>query len=128
MSFAMMSVLRRPILGLLMVLFPVQLAAGTELQCLGTGPGFMLVLEGETARFDYLGDGVFGLSPPLSETAALPGFAQFALETSAGPLPVYVERRACPSLFGLVLPFSVEIGIQSSQGRLPMFGCCREGP
>jgi hypothetical protein len=98
-------------------------AAASELHCLGTAPGFMMVLRDDIARFDYLGDGVFPLSPALS--LPLDGVARFDLDTYGGPLPVFVERAGC-EMFGAELAFRVEIGIQTSQGMLPMFGCCRE--
>jgi hypothetical protein len=100
-------------------------ATAQGLHCLGTAPGFMLILEGATARFDYLGDGVFDVSPPL----ALPGpdLQRLTLSTFGGPLPLFVERAECEVL-GITLAFSVEIGVQTSQGMQPMTGCCREAP
>jgi hypothetical protein len=86
---------------------------------------FMMVIDGDEARFDYLGDGVFDLDPAftLPET----GMTRLTLSTFGGPLPVFVERRACQA-FGTVLDFTVEIGVQTSQGMQPMIGCCREAP
>jgi hypothetical protein len=98
-------------------------AASDGLHCLGRDPGFMLVIEGAEARFDYLGDGVFDLSPAL--TLPEVGMTRLTLSTYGGPLPVFVERRACQA-FGTVLDFTVEIGVQTSQGMQPMIGCCRE--
>jgi hypothetical protein len=103
------------------------LAAGPAfsdtLHCLGLSPGFMLVLEGDEARFDYLGDGVFAVSPPL--TLPLDGFGRFDLQSYGGPVPLYVEAASC-RMFGAELAFSIEIGVQTSQGMRPMYGCCRE--
>jgi len=98
-------------------------AASDGLHCLGQSPGFMLVIDDAEARFDYLGDGVFEIAPALS----LPdvGMTRMELSTFGGPLPVFVERRACQA-FGTVLDFTVEIGVQTSQGMQPMIGCCRE--
>lgn len=98
-------------------------AAAAELHCLGLSPGFMMVLEDSAARFDYFGDGVFPLRPAL--TLPLDGVARFELETYGGPVPVFVEAASCP-VFGADLEFRVEIGIETSQGMRPMFGCCRE--
>jgi hypothetical protein len=39
-------------------------ANAVELHCLGRDPFFMMVLNTDTATFDYLGDGVFELTPP----------------------------------------------------------------
>jgi hypothetical protein len=55
------------------------------------------------------------------------GMTRLTLSTFGGPLPVFVERRACQA-FGTVLDFTVEIGVQTSQGMQPMIGCCREAP
>lgn len=100
-------------------------AVSDGLHCLGRSPAFMLAIDGAEARFDYLGDGVFELDPPftLPET----GMTRLTLSTYGGPLPVFVERRACQA-FGAVLDFTVEIGVQTSQGMQPMIGCCREAP
>ena len=104
--------------------FPLPVASDA-LHCLGRSPGFMMILNENEARFDYLGDGVFDLNPALS----LPeiGMTRLTLTTYGGPLPVYVERRGCQA-FGTVLDFTVEIGVQTSQGMQPMIGCCREAP
>jgi hypothetical protein len=100
-------------------------ALSDGLHCLGRSPGFMMVIDGDEARFDYLGDGVFDLDPAfeLPET----GMMRLTLSTFGGPLPMFVERRACQA-FGTVLDFTVEIGVQTSQGMQPMIGCCREAP
>ncbi|MDG4648805.1 hypothetical protein P6F26_10150 [Roseibacterium sp. SDUM158017] len=103
-------------------LFPAPLA-GAELHCLGTGPGFMLVIDGGTARFDYLGDGVFDLEPAV--TLPLDGVRRTDLRTHGGAVPLFLEEAACP-IFGIELDYRVEIGIQTSEGLRPMFGCCRE--
>jgi hypothetical protein len=86
----------------------------------------MMVIDGDdSARFDYLGDGVFDLDPAFDP--ARDGMTRLTLSTFGGPLPVFVERRACQA-FGTVLDFTVEIGVQTSQGMQPMIGCCREAP
>ncbi len=98
-------------------------AQAFEMHCLGREPAFMLVLNDETARFDYLGDGVFDLSPPLA--APLENFTRTELSTAGGPIPVFIERRACQA-FGILLPFSVELGIPAFAGQAPAIGCCRQ--
>lgn len=97
-------------------------AGAEQLLCLGFRPGFMMTLEEDTARFDYLGDGVFELSPALSLPQDEVG--RYELMTFGGPLPVYLERAACP-MMGTLLAFRVEIGVQTSRGMQPMTGCCR---
>ena len=98
-------------------------AAADTLHCLGRAPAFMLILDEAEARFDYLGDGVFDLDPAF--TVPEVGMTRLTLSTFGGPLPVFIERRACQA-FGTVLDFTVEIGVQTSQGMQPMIGCCRE--
>jgi hypothetical protein len=98
-------------------------AAASELHCLGISPGFMLVLRDDIARFDYLGDGMFSVTPPLA--LPLDGLTRLELAAHGGPVPVFLERAPCP-MFGAELAFRVEIGIQTSRGMQPMFGCCRE--
>jgi hypothetical protein len=100
-----------------------QPAMADRLLCLGTGPGFMLDLDGATARLDYLGDGIFPLSPDLS----LPrdAVARFEIGTHGGPVPVFVEPAEC-RILGATLAFRVEIGIETSRSGQPMTGCCRE--
>ncbi|SRR6056297_269711 len=98
-------------------------AASDGLHCLGRDPRFILAIDGDTARLDYLGDGVFDLDPAL--TLPEVGTTRLTLSTYGGPLPVFVERRGCLA-FGAVLDFTVEIGVQTSQGMQPMIGCCVE--
>lgn len=97
----------------------------TELHCIGTDRFFNLLMIDDEARFDYLGDGRFDLAPPLPQE--LPDFLRFSLMTYGGPIPVYLERTACPVEIGttvLQLEFRVELGIDSSIGIQPMRGCC----
>jgi hypothetical protein len=98
-------------------------APAATLHCLGGPPGLMLTLSSGTARLDYLGDGRFDLVPPLE---TLPeAFAAHDIVTAGGPLPVYLSRETC-RIFGLDLPFAVELGIPTDEGRSPVRGCCRE--
>lgn len=98
-------------------------AFADTLHCLGRSPAFMMILDGSEARFDYLGDGVFDIAPDF--TVPQEGVTRLTLSTFGGPLPVFVERRACTA-FGAQLDFTVEIGVQTSQGMQPMIGCCRQ--
>lgn len=100
-------------------------AQADTLHCLGRSPAFMMILDDDEARFDYLGDGVFDLSPAFRLPQA--GVSRLSLSTFGGPLPVFVERRACQA-FGAQLAYTVEIGVQTSQGMQPLIGCCREAP
>ena len=40
-------------------------AQAEALLCMGIAPGFLMVVEGDTTTFDYLGDGDFDLDPAL---------------------------------------------------------------
>jgi hypothetical protein len=98
-------------------------APAATLHCLAGPPGVMLTLSGDIARLDYLGDGRFTLSPPLD---SLPdSFATHEIATAGGSLPVFVSRESC-RIFGLDLPFAVELGIPTDEGQSPVRGCCRE--
>jgi hypothetical protein len=98
-------------------------APAATLHCLAGPPGVMLTLSGETALLDYLGDGRFALSPPLDTLPEV--FARHEIATAGGPLPVFLSRESC-RIFGLDLPFAVELGIPTDEGRSPVRGCCRE--
>jgi len=118
-----MYLFRTSLLGAAMAV--AQSAGADAIHCLGRAPPFMMILDGAEARFDYLGDGTFALAPAF--TLPDTGLTRLTLTTYGGPLPVFVERRACP-VFGTTLDFTVEIGVQTSQGMQPMVGCCREAP
>jgi len=96
--------------------------AAVELHCLGLEPRFGLVLYEDTARFDYLGDGTFALDPPLA--APLAAFTRVDLLSGGGPIPIFLERRACPSLAGVDLDYTLEIGLPAFSGQRPASGCC----
>lgn len=98
-------------------------ANAATLHCLAGPPGVMLTLSGDVARLDYLGDGRFALDPPLDRPPE--GFSRHAIDTAGGALPVFLSRERC-RIFGLDLPFSVELGIPTDEGRSPVTGCCRE--
>jgi len=83
--------------------------AEVELHCIGLEPRFGMILYDDSARFDYLGDGTFELSPPLS---------------AGGPIPMFLERRACPSLAGVELAYTLELGLPAFAGQIPASACC----
>jgi len=99
---------------------PVQAA---ELHCIGQQPRFILLLDGDTARFDYLGDGEFDLSPPL--TGPLWNFTRLELQSFGGPIPIFIERRAC-TVMGIELAFTAEVALPAFSGQRPALACCRE--
>lgn len=99
---------------------PVQ--AEVELHCLGLEPRFGMILYEDTARFDYLGDGTFALSPPLS--APLDDFTRVDLLSAGGPVPLFLERRPCPSLAGVALAYTLELGLPAFAGQVPASACC----
>lgn len=94
---------------------------GARLFCMGTGPGFLMTIDGGTAMLDYLGDGRFGFDPPLA-----PGeitYSRHELVTMRERWDVYLTSRACP-LLGAEFDVTVEIAVPTSAGRLPLVGCC----
>ena len=91
------------------------------LLCLGTHPGFMMTIDGARVRFDYLGDGLFSLDPPLERGQ---DYARHTLVTSRERWPVYFERRDCRVLRA-TLSTTVEIAVPTSAGTRPMTGCCK---
>jgi hypothetical protein len=112
----------RILLASLLALLPLPLAAQT-LRCHGPGARFMPGIEEGDAFFDYLGDATFAVAPPVE---APPGnFLRFEIAHHGGPVPIFIERAACP-LLGTDLAFRGEIGIETPRGAAPMTGCCRE--
>ena len=91
---------------------------------LGTNPGFMMTIRGATATFDYLGDGQYGLEPPVPRDR--PDFAsRHELVTSRERFGLFLERRSC-RVIGADLPVAIEIAIPTSAGIRPMTGCCKK--
>ncbi|MEL6168422.1 MAG: hypothetical protein AAFR35_07000 [Pseudomonadota bacterium] len=117
-------------LGLgLAVLFPFGTAAQVgdvgRLFCVGTGPGFLMTIEEDAVAFDYLGDGSYGLDPPLSSRDF--NFARHNLVTAQETWPVFIEHRQCTAL-DATLPVSIEIAVPTSAGDAPLQGCCVWNP
>ncbi len=109
-------------MALAAVSLPGLAAAETGLHCLGTRPGFMFSVEdGDTVRFDYLGDGRFGLEPALE--APFDGFRRFVLVTAVERWDVYLETRAC-QVINMNLPLTLEVAVPTSSGLRPLTGCC----
>jgi hypothetical protein len=96
-------------------------AQAGRLLCLGTAPGFMMVIEDTEVAFDYLGDGRFVLEPPLQ--SAPQGFATHSLVTARDRWPVYLETRSC-RVANATLDVSIEIAVPTSDGARPLIGCC----
>ena len=101
-------------------------AQAEDLHCMGISPGFLMVTDGATTTFDYLGDGVFTFDPPLPDRIDDSGHAT-SLVTSRAQLPVYIEERSCRAI-GTDLPIRIELGVPSSEGMIPFAGCCRRVP
>ncbi|MBF9029733.1 hypothetical protein HKCCE3408_04930 [Rhodobacterales bacterium HKCCE3408] len=97
--------------------------AAAELVCVGFEPRFGLVSDGETARFDYLGDGTFALTAPLP--APLPDLHRTGLVTAGGTVPVLLQSGPC-EILGVTQPVSIEI-LVPRLGDVAVFeGCCRD--
>jgi len=92
--------------------------------CLGTEPGFMMTISGGAATFDYLGDGVYGMEPPVPSTPP-EAASRHDLVTGRQRITVFLEHRACQVL-GTRLDVAIEIAIPTSIGLRPMTGCCKQ--
>lgn len=89
---------------------------------MGTRPGFMVIVEDvDRVTFDYLGDGEYGLDPPLARRE---GSTRHELVTARDRWPVFLETRACEVL-NATLPITLEIAVPTSAGDRPLTGCCK---
>ncbi len=95
---------------------------GDTLLCLGTRPGFMMVIETDSVAFDYLGDGRYTLDPPLQGPGF--GFATHELVTMRERWDVFLEERSC-EVIRATLPVTLEIAVPTSAGDRPLSGCCK---
>lgn len=116
----------RPASGLTLLAFlscAVPTVASAEaLLCLGTSPAFMMVLDGDRATLDYLGDGQYQLDPPLP--AGAPVSVDLELVTGSGRWPVRIETREC-RVARFTLPIRIELDLPASAGLLPLRACCK---
>lgn len=114
---------RRPIFAAALGLALSALPAGAErLLCLGTTADFMMVIEGDSTSFDYLGDGTFPLDPPLPQR--LTGTHKTDLVAAHARIPVTLEERACRAI-GVELPVGIALGIDTASGPQVVSGCCQ---
>lgn len=97
--------------------------AAAQLLCMGTSPGFLMTIDGGTARFDYLGDGEFELLPPVAEDEVLRSTRTHVLLTAGGRIPVVLQQRRCPVL-SITTPVSVEMLVDTDGGSSVFSGCC----
>lgn len=97
-------------------------ATAETLLCLGTRPGFMMVIEADVVAFDYLGDGRYTLDPPVAAPGF--GFASHELVTMRERWDLYLEERSC-KVMRATLPVTLEISVPTSAGDRPLTGCCK---
>ena len=97
-----------------------QVAQADTLLCLGKRPSFLITMTEATATFDYLGDGVFRLDPPLSRATATEPRALFSSRTE---FPMFVDRRAC-EVRQLDMPITIRLIVPTSSGPRLFAGCC----
>jgi len=111
----------RAAIGLFAGLIPVP--AHALLLCLGTGPLFSLVSDGQNAQFDYLGDGTFELSRPLPLPLDPP--VASGIITSLYPIPFALTEEPC-EIMGVTQPLSIALVVPSNGGETVFRGCCRD--
>ena len=107
-------------LALLLLAAPVAAQAEPRLMCLGSEPNFMLLVEGEAASFDYLGDGSFAFTPPPRPGL---GYSVHRLAAARTAFDVHLAETPCPAL-DTTLPVSVEVAVPTAAGLRPLRGCC----
>ncbi len=89
--------------------------------CVGTTMPFMMTLDGATARFDYLGDGRFGIDPPVTE--AIGASSLHDLVTRRARLAFVLSPETCRALRA-TLPVRIDIGIPRNGTLSVQQGCC----
>lgn len=98
------------------------LPAQALLLCLGNEQRFSFVSDGQTAQFDYVGDGTFDLSAPLP--LPLDGPAESTLGTHV-PIHFVVAPAAC-EVFGVTQSLTIELTILSNGAEVVFTGCCSD--
>ncbi|MGR3435563.1 MAG: hypothetical protein ACU0CO_11855, partial [Shimia sp.] len=107
---------------LLPLLLALAAPAEARLLCLGLGPGFMSVIEGEAMTLDYLGDGTYRIEPPVEGAPVLP--TTHTMVTMRERWDVTLTPAAC-QVARATLDYAIEIGVPTSAGIRPLTGCCK---
>ena len=110
----------RALIGLALGLMPGM--AQALILCVGVGPSFAFVSDGQTAQFDYVGDGTFALGTPLPLPLELP--ASSLVETT-DPIPFALTDTPCEAL-GVTLPVTITLLVPSNGAEAEFRGCCRD--
>lgn len=89
--------------------------------CVGTTLPFQMTLDGDRARFDYLGDGRFGIDPPVTQEIGASSLHD--LVTRRARLAFVLAPETCPALRA-TLPVRIDIAIPRNGGLVVHRGCC----
>ena len=90
--------------------------------CIGVGPAFAFVSDGETAQFDYVGDGTFALGTALPLPLELPASS---LIGTTDPIPFALTDTPCEAM-GVTLPVTITLLVPSNGAEARFRGCCRD--
>lgn len=103
---------------LVLVALPAQ---AERLMCLGQQPRFTMMIEADRVAFDFLGDGEFGLAPPLASRDF--AIARHDLKTSGAVWPMVLETRPCAAL-GMRFPVVMQILPPEASDGASYLACC----
>ena len=92
--------------------------------CVGVGPSFAFVSDGQTAQFDYVGRRHLSpLAPPCPCRFELPASSQHRPTTD--PIPFALTDTPCEAL-GVTLPVTITLLVPSNGAEAEFRGCCRD--
>ena len=89
--------------------------------CVGTSLPFQMTLDSDRARFDYLGDGRFGIDPPVTQDIGASSLHD--LVTRRSRLAFVLAPETCRALRA-TLPVRIDIAIPRNGGVVVHQGCC----
>jgi hypothetical protein len=89
--------------------------------CVGTSLPFQMTLDGARARFDYLGDGRFGVDPPVPRDIGPSSLHD--LVTRRSRLAFLLVPQDCAALRA-TLPVRIDIAIPRNGEVVIHRGCC----
>jgi len=89
--------------------------------CVGTTLPFQMTLDGDRARFDYLGDGRFGIDPPVTQDIGASSLHD--LVTRRTRLAFVLAPETCSALRA-TLPVRIDIAIPRNGRTIVHTGCC----
>jgi hypothetical protein len=113
--------LRPALFSLVLALAAAPLPASAAWLCVGTTLPFQMTLDVDRARFDYLGDGRFGIDPPVTQEIGASSLHEIV--TRRTRLAFVLAPETCPALRA-TLPVRIDIAIPRNGGLVVHQGCC----